>query len=131
MRCRSSEICMESESLQTEAATVFSCLREQSVFHCRSIFPITHANNLQCKDPFMKKMSHQLCAVFLFQLMKKNNVWCMVSLPGKQQQQKSIRSVFRKCWVAYASWLLLVSEDCSFLHSRSILKHSSCFKCVL
>ena len=123
--------CMESESLQSEAATIFSCPREQSVFHCRSTFPITDANNLLCKDPFISKMTPQLCTVLLFHFMKKDKVWCTVSLPGKRQQQKSIRSYFRNCWVVYASWLLLVSEDCGFLPSRSILKHSSCFECVL
>lgn len=112
-----------SESLQSRGETVFSCLRkEQSVSHCRSKFPTADANNLQCQDPFIRKIDHQLCTAFLSQLMKKDDVWCAILLPGKEKQQKSMRSYFRKCWVTYASWLLLTSDDCSFLPSRSVLK---------
>lgn len=86
------------------------------------VLPTADANNLQCKDPFIRKCNHQLCTTFLSQLMKKDNVWCTVLLPGKQKQQNPIRSYFRECWVTYASWLLLTSDDCSFLPARSILK---------
>ncbi|KAK2534206.1 hypothetical protein Q9233_004389 [Columba guinea] len=35
-----------------------------------------------------------------YELMKKDSVWCTVSLPGKQQQHRSMRSYFRSCWLA-------------------------------